>query len=248
MRVNDRIRAREVRVIDENGEQMGIMFARDALNLARQRELDMVEVAPNAVPPVCRFMDYGKFRYEQTKKERDSRRAQHNVVIKEVRLEPNIAEHDLETKTRQAKRFLEEGDKVKLSVQFKGRQLTHTEIGRALLDQVVTLLLNEAIVEQTPKMEGKKMSMLLSHKPQPVVKAPSAPRPRRPEGDTPTDGATPAAVTAGAATAAAANGPAPAAAPPAAAPAPPAVVATSPAPASAAAPAPPAAPDPATQA
>ncbi len=195
MRVNDRIRAREVRVIDENGEQMGIMFARDALNLARQRDLDMVEVAPNAVPPVCRFMDYGKFRYEQTKKERDSRRAQHNVVIKEVRLEPNIAEHDLETKTRQAKRFLEEGDKVKLSVQFKGRQLTHTEIGRALLDQVVNLLLNEAVVEQTPKMEGKKMSMLLSHKPQPAVKAPSAPRPRRPEGEAPADGATPPADT-----------------------------------------------------
>lgn len=184
-----------MRVIDENGEQMGIMFARDALNLARQRDLDMVEVAPNAVPPVCRFMDYGKFRYEQTKKERDSRRAQHNVVIKEVRLEPNIAEHDLETKTRQAKRFLEEGDKVKLSVQFKGRQLTHTEIGRALLDQVVNLLLNEAVVEQTPKMEGKKMSMLLSHKPQPAVKAPSAPRPRRPEGEAPADGATPPADT-----------------------------------------------------
>ncbi len=214
-----------MRVIDENGEQMGIMFARDALNLARQRELDMVEVAPNAVPPVCRFMDYGKFRYEQTKKERDSRRAQHNVVIKEVRLEPNIAEHDLETKTRQAKRFLEEGDKVKLSVQFKGRQLTHTEIGRALLDQVVNLLLNEAIVEQTPKMEGKKMSMLLSHKPQPVVKAPSAPRPRRPEGEAPADGAAPPAAADGATAPVAAPAvatPAVAvAAPPVAAPAPP---------------------------
>ena len=222
-----------MRVIDENGEQMGIMFARDALNLARQRELDMVEVAPNAVPPVCRFMDYGKFRYEQTKKERDSRRAQHNVVIKEVRLEPNIAEHDLETKTRQAKRFLEEGDKVKLSVQFKGRQLTHTEIGRALLDQVVNLLLNEAIVEQTPKMEGKKMSMLLSHKPQPAVKAPSAPRPRRPEGEAPADGTAPPA---------AVNG----------APAPVVVTAvvpdTAPIVAAPAVPAPPAAPDPVTQA
>lgn len=224
-----------MRVIDENGEQMGIMFARDALNLARQRELDMVEVAPNAVPPVCRFMDYGKFRYEQTKKERDSRRTQHNVVIKEVRLEPNIAEHDLETKTRQAKRFLEEGDKVKLSVQFKGRQLTHTEIGRALLDQVVTLLQNEAIVEQTPKMEGKKMSMLLSHKPQPAVKAPSAPRPRRPEGEAPVDGA---------ALPAASGVPAPVAATAVAvAPAP--VVAT---PAPSAAPAPPAAPNPVTPA
>lgn len=173
---------REVRVIDENGEQMGIMFARDALTLARQRDLDLVEVAPNAVPPVCRLMDYGKFRYEQTKKERDSRKTQHNVVIKEVRLEPTIAAHDLDTKTRQAKRFLDEGDKVKLSVQFKGRQLTHTEIGRGLLDQVVQLLQNDIVVEQAPKMEGKKMSMLLAHKPQQIAKPP---RPRRPEGEAP---------------------------------------------------------------
>jgi translation initiation factor IF-3 len=144
-----------VRVIDENGEQMGIMFARDALNLARQRDLDLVEVAPNAVPPVCRLMDYGKFRYEQTKKERDSRKTQHTVVVKEVRLKPNIDEHDLETKIRQAKRFLEEGDKVKLSVEFRGRQLTHTELGRELLNQVQQVLQNDVIIEQPPKMEGK---------------------------------------------------------------------------------------------
>jgi translation initiation factor IF-3 len=171
-----------VRVIDENGEQMGIMFARDALNLARQRDLDLVEVAPNAVPPVCRLMDYGKFRYEQTKKERDSRKTQHNVVIKEVRLKPNIDEHDLETKVKQAKRFLEEGDKVKMSVEFRGRQLTHTELGRDLLNQVAVLLGNDALIEQPAKMEGKKLSILLTHKPVPVVKPP---RPRRPEGSAP---------------------------------------------------------------
>src|SRR5690349_17073195 len=208
LRVNDRIRAREVRVIDENGEQMGIMFARDALNLARQRDLDLVEVAPNAVPPVCRLMDYGKFRYEQTKKERDSRKTQHTVVVKEVRLKPNIDEHDLETKIRQAKRFLEEGDKVKLSVEFRGRQLTHTELGRELLNQVQQVLQNDVVIEQPPKMEGKKISMLIAHKPV-VATKPSAPRPRRPDAEDGAagDGQTPAAAPAPSAPAAAAPAP-----------------------------------------
>jgi translation initiation factor IF-3 len=223
--VNDRIRAREVRVIDENGEQMGIMFARDALILARQRDLDLVEVAPNAVPPVCRLLDYGKFRYEQTKKERDSRKTQHNAVIKEVRLEPNIAEHDLETKVKMARRFLEDGDKVRLTVQFKGRQMTHTEIGRELLNQVVELLQNESVVEQPPKMEGKKMALMLTHKPQPVVRPAGAPRPRREEGDAAANGAAPGAppespAAAPATVAAAAPAPPPAAAAPAAPPVP----------------------------
>ncbi len=159
---------------------MGIMFARDALIMARQRDLDLVEVAPNSVPPVCRLMDYGKFRYEQTKKERDARRTQHNAVIKEVRMKPNIDEHDLETKVKQAKRFLGEGDKVKISVEFRGRQLTHTDIGRDLLNQVAVLLANEALIEQQPKMEGRKLSILVTHKPQPVAKQ-QAPRPRRTE-------------------------------------------------------------------
>ena len=127
-------------------------------------------------------MDYGKFRYEQTKKERDSRKTQHTVVVKEVRLKPNIDEHDLETKIRQAKRFLEEGDKVKLSVEFRGRQLTHTELGRELLNQVQQVLQNDVVIEQPPKMEGKKISMLIAHKPV-VVTKPSAPRPRRPDAD-----------------------------------------------------------------
>ena len=223
--MNDRIRAREVRVIDENGEQMGIMFARDALILARQRDLDLVEVAPNAVPPVCRLLDYGKFRYEQTKKERDSRKTQHNAVIKEVRLEPNIAEHDLETKVKMARRFLEDGDKVRLTVQFKGRQMTHTEIGRELLNQVVELLQNESVVEQPPKMEGKKMALMLTHKPQPVVRPAAAPRPRRAEGDGAANGDAPSAPAA-AATPAPAAAPAPAA-PAAAAPAASPVPATS---------------------
>jgi translation initiation factor IF-3 len=197
-----------VRVIDENGEQMGIMFARDALNLARQRDLDLVEVAPNAVPPVCRLMDYGKFRYEQTKKERDSRKTQHTVVVKEVRLKPNIDEHDLETKIRQAKRFLEEGDKVKLSVEFRGRQLTHTELGRELLNQVQQVLQNDVVIEQPPKMEGKKISMLIAHKPV-VVTKPSAPRPRRPDAEAGANGDTQTAAPAPAPSAPAAAAPAP---------------------------------------
>ncbi len=205
-------------MIDENGEQMGIMFARDALNLARQRDLDLVEVAPNAVPPVCRLMDYGKFRYEQTKKERASRATQHNVVIKEVRLKPNIDEHDLETKVRQARRFLEEGDKVKMSVEFRGRQLTHTELGRDLLNQVAALLQNDAIIEQPAKMEGKKLSILLTHRPVQVAKPP---RPRRPEGSAPGEAPSPAGP-APAPAASASNGATPAApaatAPPTAAP------------------------------
>ena len=195
-------------MIDENGEQMGIMFARDALNLARQRDLDLVEVAPNAVPPVCRLMDYGKFRYEQTKKERDSRKTQHTVVVKEVRLKPNIDEHDLETKIRQAKRFLEEGDKVKLSVEFRGRQLTHTELGRELLNQVQQVLQNDVVIEQPPKMEGKKISMLIAHKPV-VVTKPSAPRPRRPDAEGGANGDTQTAAPAPAPSAPAAAAPAP---------------------------------------
>jgi translation initiation factor IF-3 len=142
------------------------MFTRDALALARQRGLDLVEVAPNAVPPVCKILDYGKFKYEQTKKERDSRKSQRSVTVKEVRFSPTIDEHDIETKTRMVKRFLEEGNKVKLTVKFKGRELAHTELGRDLLEQVRLILGENIIVEAPSKMEGKNMTMLVSLKPQ----------------------------------------------------------------------------------
>lgn len=149
-------------MIDENNEQAGILKTRDALALARQRNLDLVEVAPTAQPPVCRLLDYGKYRYEQTKKERDARKTQKVISIKEVRLRPKIDDNDLKTKSKQARGFLEEGHKVKMSVLFRGRELAHTDIGRDLLNQMSDLLKDAAVIEQSPKMEGKNMTMMLS--------------------------------------------------------------------------------------
>ncbi len=168
------------------------MFTRDALALARQRGLDLVEVAPNAVPPVCKIMDYGKFKYEQTKKERDSRKNRKVVVVKEVQFSPTTDEHDVETLTRRAKRFLDEGDKVKLTVKFKGRELAHQNIGRDLLERVRVMLGDNLLVEAPSKMEGKNMTMIVSQKP---AKTPSAPRPPRassgPDGTSPEDDVAP---------------------------------------------------------
>lgn len=149
-------------MIDENGEQAGVLKTRDALALARQRNLDLVEVAPNAQPPVCRLLDYGKYRYEQTKKERDARKTQKVISIKEVRLRPKIDDNDLKTKGKQARGFLEEGHKVKMTVLFRGRELAHTDIGRDLLNQMSEQLKDAAVIEQPPKMEGKNMTMMLS--------------------------------------------------------------------------------------
>lgn len=161
-RVNERIRIREVRLIDEAGEQVGIIQTRDALDMARERGLDLVEVAPNAVPPVCRLMDYGKFKYEQSRKERESRRNQHVIELKEVRIRPKIDEHDLETKGRQAARFLDAGDKVKLTVLFRGREMAHPDIGRGLLDQLADLLRPHGAVESAPRLEGRAMVMFMN--------------------------------------------------------------------------------------
>lgn len=161
-RVNERIRIREVRVIDEEGNQVGILQTRDALDMARSKGLDLVEVAPNAVPPVCRLMDYGKFRYEQSRRERESRQHQHVVELKEIRLQPKIADHDVETKRRQAMRFLDAGDRVKFTVRFRGREMAHPEIGRQILEQLAESLRQYATLEQTPRMEGRTMTILLS--------------------------------------------------------------------------------------
>ena len=163
-RTNERIRAREIRLVGEGGENT-LMFTRDALALARQRGLDLVEVAPNEHPPVCKIMDYGKFRYEQTKKERDSRKTQKQVTLKEVRLSPKIDEHDVATKARMARRFLDEGDKVKLTVRFRGRELAHTNLGRDVLDHIMLMLGDGLIVEAPARMEGKSMTMVVSLKP-----------------------------------------------------------------------------------
>jgi translation initiation factor IF-3 len=161
-RVNERIRIREVRLIDEAGEQVGIIATRDALEMARERGLDLVEVAPNAVPPVCRLMDYGKFRYEQSRKERESRRNQHVIELKEVRIRPKIDDHDLETKGRQAAKFLDAGDKVKLTVLFRGREMAHPDIGKGLLDQLADMLRPHGTIETTPRLEGRAMIMMMN--------------------------------------------------------------------------------------
>jgi translation initiation factor IF-3 len=161
-RVNERIRIREVRLVDENGQQVGVVPTMQALEMARDRGLDLVEVAPNAIPPVCRLMDYGKYRYEQSRKERESRKNQTVVELKEVRIRPKIDDHDLETKGRNAAKFLDAGDKVKVSVLFRGREMAHPEIGRGLLDQLIELLRPHGSVEQAPKIEGRTMTMILA--------------------------------------------------------------------------------------
>ena len=166
------------------------MFTRDAIALARQRGLDLVEVAPNEVPPVCKLMDYGRFRYEQTKKERDSRKTQKQVLLKEVRFSPKIDEHDIDYRTKMVRRFLDEGNKVKLTVKFRGRELAHTNLGRDVLDQVRLALGDNVIVEAPPKMEGKSMIMIVSAKP-----AKSAPRPPKPQQSGEQPAAAPAAAT-----------------------------------------------------
>jgi len=185
VRINERIRIREVRLIDEEGNQLGIVPTFQALSIARDRGLDLVEVAPNAMPPVCRIMDYGKARYEQSRKERESRRNSKAITIKEVRLKPKTDDHDLDTKSRRAKEFLEDGDKVKLTVLFRGRENLHPEVGRALLDRMLDQLGPYAVIESTPRLEGRNMSAMLAPKKQPQAQGAGAsqgqaPRPERP--------------------------------------------------------------------
>ncbi|HLI27024.1 MAG TPA: translation initiation factor IF-3 [Chloroflexota bacterium] len=160
--MNERIRVREVRLIDENGEQLGILPTSEALRVARERGLDLVEVAPMATPPVCRLMDYGRYKYEQTKKERDARKHAARVELKEVRLRPKTDEHDLEFKTRAVQRFLKEGDKVKVTLMFRGREMAHPQIGRQLLEQIAEAVREFGQVERMPLLEGRTMTMILA--------------------------------------------------------------------------------------
>jgi translation initiation factor IF-3 len=159
-------------LIGENGEQLGVLSFFDALNQARAKNLDLVEVAPTAVPPVCRLMDYGRFKYEQTKKERDAHKHQKNVELKEVRLRPKIGVHDVDFKINQAHKFLEEGDKVKLTVLFRGREVTHPQLGRDLLDRAAANLKDVATVEKPTSFEGRNMSLILAPVPAKAVKEP----------------------------------------------------------------------------
>ena len=164
MRVNEEIRAREVRVIADGGEQLGIMSGRDALKLALEKHLDLVEIAPTAKPPVCKIMDYGKYRYEQQKREKEARKKQKIVTTKEIRLSPTIEKHDFETKLKNARKFLAKEDKVKVSIRFKGRAITHKEIGQKVLENFSNEASDIATVEQKPKMEGRSMFLVLAPK------------------------------------------------------------------------------------
>ncbi|MBM7597741.1 translation initiation factor IF-3 [Virgibacillus halotolerans] len=162
MNVNENIRAREVRLIDSNSDQLGVKTRQEALEIARTRELDLVLVAPGAKPPVCRIMDYGKYRYEQQKKDKEARKKQKVINVKEVRFTPGIGDHDFETKLKNARKFLEKGDKVKASVRFRGRAITHKDLGREVLDRMAGEVKDIATIESRPKMEGRNMFMMLT--------------------------------------------------------------------------------------
>ena len=164
MMVNDGIRARELRVIGSDGEQLGVKSKSDALQIAEAANLDLVLVSPNANPPVARIMDYGKFRFDQQKREREARKNQKVVSLKEVRLSPSIDENDFQTKLRNARKFLEKGDKVKASIRFKGRAITHKEIGQRVLDRLASELTDIATIESHPKMDGRSMFLMLAPK------------------------------------------------------------------------------------
>jgi len=164
LRVNEEIRAKEVRVVSPEGEQLGIMSVRDALKIAQDKELDLVEVAPNAKPPVCRIMDYGKYRYEQSKREREARKKQKVIEIKEIRMTPKIESHDFQVKVKAAQKFLKDGDKVKAIIRFRGREIVHAELGKSLLMQLYESVKDHALLEREPKIEGKNMIMILSGK------------------------------------------------------------------------------------
>ena len=163
--INEQIRDREVRLISEEGEQLGIMSAKDAMKLAREAGLDLVKISPNAKPPVCKIIDYGKFRYEQARREKEAKKKQRTIEVKEVRLSPNIDTNDLNTKTNSARKFLEKGDKVKITLRFRGREMAHMAASKHILDDFAEKLSDIAIVEKPAKLEGKSMSIVLAKNP-----------------------------------------------------------------------------------
>ncbi|WMJ24439.1 translation initiation factor IF-3 [Paludicola sp. MB14-C6] len=162
--MNEEIRDKEIRVVGNDGSQLGIMSAKEALKLAAEQSLDLVKIAPQATPPVCRIMDYGKYRYEQAKREKEARKNQKIVDVKEVRMSLNIDIHDFNTKVNQAKKFLNGGDKVKVSVRFRGREMAHTEMGNGLLERFKEACVEEGTVEKSPKMEGRSLAMFIASK------------------------------------------------------------------------------------
>ena len=162
--INEQIRDKEVRLIGVNGEQLGIMSARDAMRIAREAELDLVKIAPTAKPPVCKIIDYGKFKYEQARKEKEARKKQKIIEIKEVRLSPNIEENDLNTKVSAARKFIQKGDKVKVTLRLRGSEMAHAQKTKQILDVFAEKLSDIAVVEKAPKLEGRQMMMFLTEK------------------------------------------------------------------------------------
>ena len=162
--INDEIRAAEVRVIDETGEMRGVMSLDDALALAEQADLDLVNVSPNAEPPVCKILDYGKYRYEQQKKEKAAKKNQHVTEIKEIRLSPSIEDHDVDVKAKTAIKFLQDGDKLKVSLRFRGRERDYTQLGYEVMQKFAELVSDYGVIEKEPKMEGRRMNMFMGPK------------------------------------------------------------------------------------
>lgn len=162
--INEKIKDKEVRVIGADGEQLGIMSSKEAFAMAKEADLDLVKIAPDAQPPVCKIIDYGKYRYEQERKKKEAKKKQKTIDIKEIRFSPNIDTNDLNTKINQARKFLSKGDKVKVSIRFRGRELSHTEIGVDILNNFASQLQDVAVVEKPAKVEGRSMVMFLAQK------------------------------------------------------------------------------------
>ena len=162
--INEQIRDREIRLIGVNGEQLGIMSSRDALAMAKEAELDLIKIAPTAKPPVCKIADFGKFRYEQIRREKEAKKKQKTMEVKEIRLSPNIDDNDLNTKANQARKFLEHGDKVKATLKFRGREMAHMQSGKQILDSFAEQLSDIAVVDKAAKLEGRNMIMFLTQK------------------------------------------------------------------------------------
>ena len=162
--INEQIRDKEVRLIGADGEQLGIMSAREAYKLAQEAELDLVKIAPGAKPPVCKIIDYGKYRYELARKEKEARKKQKTVELKEVRLSPNIDTNDLNTKMNAARKFISKGNKVKVTLRFRGREMAHVQASKHILDDFAEALADIAVVEKAPKLEGRSMGMVLAEK------------------------------------------------------------------------------------
>ena len=170
LQINEEIRDKEVRVIGADGEQLGIMSSRDAFNLAQEKSLDLVKIAPQAQPPVCRIMDYGKYRFEQAKREKESRKNQKTIEVKETRLSLNIDTHDFDTKVNQTKKFLASGNRVKVSIRFRGREMAHSQLGYGIMQRFAEACADAGNVEKPAKMEGRSMIMFMNAKPAPANK------------------------------------------------------------------------------